>query len=119
MVSAQCAYWIDDFIHLPQFHSVHQSIQLVEVILNCTVIHLVGISIGFVEQSQYRFTVTEVRWILLDIFSQLFKIGFHVNHIPRVVMLTLKSQKCKKLKYDKIINDAQKRNRILFDKLGI
>lgn len=32
-IPAEPAYWIDDPIHLPQFHTVHQAVEPIEVLL--------------------------------------------------------------------------------------
>ena len=95
MVTAQPANRVDDLIHLPQLHSVHLPIQFVEVFPDRSIIHLVGISVGFVEQCQYRFTVSEVWRIFCDMGSQSLEIVIQANHLQSVVMLTLKSQKRK------------------------
>ena len=89
MIPTQSTHRVDDLIHLPQIHAVHLSVQFVKVLFEASVIHFVGFSIGFVEQYQYGFSVTEILWIFCDIGSQLFKVSFQVNHLQSVVMLTL------------------------------
>ena len=33
VIPAELAHWVDDYVHLPQFHAVHQTVELVEVLL--------------------------------------------------------------------------------------
>ena len=63
VVSAQGTDWVDDFIHLLERHAVHQRIEVIEVLLQLSVIHEVGFCVGFVEHGQDGVSVSEVRWV--------------------------------------------------------
>ena len=49
MVTAEGADWIHDLIHLPQRHTVHQLVQLVEILLDLVIVHQIDFVVGFVE----------------------------------------------------------------------
>ena len=54
MVTAEFAHRVDNLIHLPQGHTVHLPIELVETVTNLLGIALVGFCVGAVELIQHR-----------------------------------------------------------------
>ena len=52
VVTAEGADWIDNLIHLPERHAIHQLIQFMEILLDLVIIHQVDFIVGFVEHSE-------------------------------------------------------------------
>ena len=52
VVAAEGADWIYDLIHLPERHTVHQFVQLMEILLDLFIIHQLDFIVGFVEHIQ-------------------------------------------------------------------
>ena len=52
VVAAEGADWIYDLIHLPERHTVHQFVQLMEILLDLFIIHQVDFIVGFIEHIQ-------------------------------------------------------------------
>ena len=96
VVSAQGTDGIDDFVHLAEWHSVYQLIEVVEVLLQPPVVHGVGFRKSLVEHGKYGVSVSEVRWVGVDMgFQNRVKV-WHEQHLQKVcVMLTLVAVKVK------------------------
>ena len=52
VVTAEGADWIHDLIHLPEWHAIHQLVQLMEVLLDLVIVHQIDFVVGFVEHIQ-------------------------------------------------------------------
>ena len=57
---------IDDPIHIPQLHTVHQLVQFMEIIFDLGIIQAVTFAVSFVQHSKYRISVTEVGLVIRD-----------------------------------------------------
>ena len=73
MVTAQLADRIDDLVHLPERHPIHQLIQFVEVRFYRPVIHRIDFAVSFIQKRQDGITVPEIWWIRFDIGFQFLK----------------------------------------------
>lgn len=58
MIPTQFAYRIDDLIHLPQGHSVHLPVQLIEICLYLLVVVRIVFVMVFVKHGQVRFPIS-------------------------------------------------------------
>lgn len=54
VISTEPTYWVDNPIHIPPFHDVHQAVEFVEVRLYLFVIVRIAIVVTFVERGQNR-----------------------------------------------------------------
>ena len=77
MISAELADWVEDLIHLPQGHSVHLSIEFIEVCFDLFVVVGVILVVAFVEHGQHGIAISVAGWMLLDMGFQGFKKLFH------------------------------------------
>ena len=75
MIPAELTHRVDDPIHLPQFHAVHQAVELIEILFYLLVIIWIAFIMAFVEHGQHRLSITIVGWFRLDISLQFLKIG--------------------------------------------
>ena len=48
MIPAELADRVDDLIHVPQFHTVHQLIQLLEILFDLGIIQAVALAVSFI-----------------------------------------------------------------------
>ena len=81
MISAQFADRVDDLIHLPQGYPVHLLVEFVEVSFNLLVVIGIVFVVAFIEHSQNRLSIPEIRRVLFDIGFQRFKVFFRVYHL--------------------------------------
>ena len=83
MIMAEFTDWIDNLIHLPQGHSVHLLVELVEVRLYLLIVIGIIFVIAFVEHGQDGLSIAKVRGMHLNIGFQCFKIRFHSITLPK------------------------------------
>ena len=57
IIPAEPAHRVDDFIHLPKLHAIHQAVEFVEVILYLLVIVWITFVVAFVEHGQHRLAI--------------------------------------------------------------
>ena len=90
VITAEGADWIDDPIHILQFHAVHGLVQGIKVGLDLSVVHRIHLSVGFVKKGQNRIAAAKVWRIVCQAGFELVEIGFHGNTSRSIwVMLTL------------------------------
>ena len=77
MIPAEPAYRVDDPIHLPQLHAVHQAIEFIEVLIYLLVIIWIAFIMAFVKYGQHRLTIPIIGWLRLDISLRFLKKGIH------------------------------------------
>ena len=82
MVTAELADRVDDPVHLPKRHAVHQFIEFVKVSPDGIVIQTIQFAVGFIQECQDGVTVPKVWWVGLDSGFHLLKIGIHGNIPP-------------------------------------
>ena len=78
VIPAELAYWVDDPIHLPQLHAVHQAIELIEIHLYLLVIVWIAFVVAFIEHSQNRLPIPIIGWMCINIDFQFLKIWIHI-----------------------------------------
>ena len=66
VVSAQGTDWVDDFVHLTEGYSVHELIEVIEVLFQPPVIHGIGFRKCFVEHGKNGVTISEAGRICLN-----------------------------------------------------
>ena len=81
MIPAEFADRIDDVIHLPERHSVHLLVELMEVRTDLFVIVGIVFVVAFVEHGQDGVAVPKVWWMLCNVPFQSFQEFFHVHHL--------------------------------------
>ena len=81
MIPAQLTDRIDNFVHLPERHSVHLLVELMEVRTDLLVIVGIVFVVAFVEHGEDRLTVPEVWWMLRNMPFQNFQEFFHGHHL--------------------------------------
>ena len=82
MVAAESAYRIDDLVHLPQRHTVHLLVEIIEIRSYQFLVIWIDFVVAFVEHGLDRFPVHEIGWICFDMRFQFLKIGIHDNIPP-------------------------------------
>ena len=78
MITAEGTDWVDDLIHLPQGHTVHLMIKLIEVCTDLLVVIGTVFVVAFVEHGQNRLAITVAGRVLLDVCFQGVKELFHI-----------------------------------------
>ena len=77
VVTAEGADWIDDSVHLPQWHAVHQFVQFVEILLDLVVVHQIDFVVCFVEHIQDGLGRLIRELLFCQVASQLLNVSFH------------------------------------------
>ena len=76
MIPAEFTDWVDNLIHLPERHSVHLLVELIEVRAVLFVIVGIVFVVALVKHGEDRLTITEIRRLGFDIGFQSVKISF-------------------------------------------
>ena len=87
MIPAEQADGVDYLINLPQAVAVHSLIQFIKVLADRFVIHAIQLGITFIDHLQNRFRIVDIRMLLQNVFPQIFKIGFQVHHLLKVLVI--------------------------------
>ena len=87
MIPAEQADGVDYLINLPQAVAVHSLIQFIKVLADRFVIHAIQLGITFLDHFQNRFRIVDIRMLLQNVFPQVFKIGFQVHHLLKVLVI--------------------------------
>ena len=66
MIPAEIAHQVNDLIHLPEQHSVHLLVELIEVLTDLLIVIGIVFFVAFVEQGQDRLAISQVRWMLCN-----------------------------------------------------
>ena len=72
MIPAERTDGVDNFIHIPERHTVHKAVSLIEIFFDCTIVQFVALGVGLVEKSENRFTIVKVGIIGTHVFFQVF-----------------------------------------------
>ena len=76
MIPAEPTHRVDDPIHLPQLHAIHQAVELIEIFLYLPVIIWIAFVVAFVEHGQRGLTIPIIRYMRIIIDYQFLKIRF-------------------------------------------
>ena len=79
MIPAELADRVSNAIHLPERHSIHLLVELVEVRLYLLVIVGIVLVVALVEHSQDGLSIPEVRRMDIDVRFYCFQISFQGN----------------------------------------
>ena len=66
MIPAELADRVYDFVHLPERHSIHLLVELVEIRTNLLVVIGIVFVVTFVEHSQNGLSIAKVWWMLCN-----------------------------------------------------
>lgn len=59
IIPAEFADRVDDLIHLPERHSVHQLVELMEVMFELVIVHRIGFGKSLIEHRQNGIAIAE------------------------------------------------------------
>lgn len=83
MIPAELADRVYDFVHLPERHSIHLLVELVEIRTNLLVVIGIVFVVTFVEHSQNGLSIAKVWWMLCNMPFQSFQKFFHCYHLQK------------------------------------
>ena len=87
MIPTEQADGVDYLINLPQAVAVHSLIQLIKVLADRFVIHTVELGVTFINHLQNGFCIIDIKVLLQNVLPQVFKIGFQVHHLLKVLVI--------------------------------
>lgn len=64
VIPAQFTVWVDNLIHLPQRHTVHLLVELIEILADLFIVVGVVFVEAFVQQTQDGIRISIIRWMV-------------------------------------------------------